>query len=97
MNKSVVSFWIINAYMIYLYFKGSFNNTHEKKKERKRNSTKILHRCHNKIWKEILTQRTAAGQQINQFKQNYQTPFTYARKSPQHSFTIGTGTEMWRG
>ena len=57
MNKSVVSFWIINAYMIYLYFKGSFNNT---QKERKRNSTKILHRCHNKIWKEILTQRTAA-------------------------------------
>jgi hypothetical protein len=43
--------------MIYLYFKGSFNNT---QKERKRNSTKILHRCHNKIWKEILTQRTAA-------------------------------------
>jgi len=48
--------------MIYLYFKGSFNNTQkkERKKEKERNSTKILHRCHNKIWKESLTQRTAA-------------------------------------
>lgn len=35
MNKSGVSSSMINAYMIYLYFKGSFNNT-QKKKERKK-------------------------------------------------------------